>query len=46
MDPRSENYKFDEKSDIYSYGVTMWQISSGRRPFYSEGVKYDINLAL
>jgi hypothetical protein len=24
----------------------MWQISSGRRPFYDEGVDSDINLAL
>ena len=24
----------------------MWQISSGRRPFYAEGVPYDINLIL
>ena len=43
---RSENYELNEKSNIYSFGVVMWQISSGRRPFCSEGVKYDINLAL
>jgi len=24
----------------------MWQISSGRRPFYAEGVEYDIRLVL
>lgn len=43
---RSVNYKLNEKSDIYSFGVVMWQISSGRRPFYFESEKYDINLAL
>ena len=39
----SENYKLNKKSDVYSVGVLMWQISSGRRPFYAEGVPYDIN---
>lgn len=43
---QNENYKLNEKSDIYSIGVIMWQISSGFRPFYSEGVKYDMTLAL
>jgi serine/threonine protein kinase len=43
---RNKNYKLNEKSDIYSFGVIMWQISSGRRPFYPEGVKYNTNLAL
>ncbi|CAG8508149.1 14032_t:CDS:2, partial [Funneliformis caledonium] len=26
--------------------VLMWQISSGRQPFYFEGVDYDLRLAL
>src|SRR5688572_13670046 len=43
---KSENYKLNKKSDVYSIGVLMWQISSGRRPFYAEGVNYDISLAL
>ena len=43
---KSENYKLNKKSDVYSVGVLMWKISSGRRPFYAEGVKYDINLIL
>ena len=36
MDPKcfkNKNYKLDKKSDVYSVGVLMWQISSGRRPF-------------
>jgi hypothetical protein len=41
-----ENYKLSKKSDVYSVGVLMWQISSGRRPFYTEDVEYDINLVL
>ena len=43
---KSKNYKLNKKSDVYSVGVLMWQISSGRRPFYPEGVKYDISLVL
>ena len=55
MDPKSlnnqyninnqnKNYKLNKKSDVYSVGVIMWQISSGRRPFYD--VSYDVSLAL
>ena len=54
VDPKginNKNYKLNKKSDIYSVGVIMWQISSGRRPFYFEDEKYDddinlINLSL
>jgi serine/threonine protein kinase len=50
VDPKSfnknENYKLNKKSDVYSVGVLMWQISSGCQPFYAEGEKYDIGLAL
>ncbi|POG72798.1 kinase-like domain-containing protein [Rhizophagus irregularis DAOM 181602=DAOM 197198] len=47
IDPKcfnNRNHKLDKKSDIYSIGVIMWQISSGREPFCTED--YDIELAL
>ncbi|PKC71487.1 kinase-like protein, partial [Rhizophagus irregularis] len=28
-----KNYKFNKKSDIYSLGVILWEISSGKPPF-------------
>ncbi|GBB88060.1 hypothetical protein RclHR1_01460010 [Rhizophagus clarus] len=34
------------KSDIYSIGVLLWEISSGRPPFYVEGEQYDVGLAM
>ena len=43
---KSENYKLNKKSDVYSIGVLMWQISSGRQPFCVEDMKYDISLVL
>jgi serine/threonine protein kinase len=50
VDPKSFNkrnaYKLNEKSDVYSFGVLLWEISSGRPPFYSEGKSYDIGLAI
>jgi serine/threonine protein kinase len=55
MDPQSlssiyklqdecQPYELNKKSDIYSVGVILWQISSGFRPFYPEGIEYDIDL--
>ncbi|GBC04648.1 hypothetical protein RclHR1_00580013 [Rhizophagus clarus] len=47
IDPKcfdNRNYKLNKKSDIYSIGVLMWQISSGHEPFHNE--EYDIKLAL
>ena len=38
MDPNkleNQDYKLNKKSDIYSVGVIMWQISSGYPPFKS-----------
>ena len=46
VDPKSfrSEHRLDKKSDVYSVGVIMWQISSGRQPF--ENLKYDINLTI
>ena len=41
-----QQYTLNPKSDVYSVGVLLWQISSGRRPFYAEGVEYDLNLMI
>jgi hypothetical protein len=47
IDPKSlkdQNYKLDKKSDVYSVGVLMWQISSGYQPFPNNS--YDVSLSL
>ena len=47
IDPKSftnEKYKLNKKSDVYSIGVLLWQISSGKRPF--DNINYDISLSL
>ena len=54
VDPKSfsrqrnnnNKYSLNEKSDIYSVGVLLWEISSGRPPFYNDGKPYDLGLAL
>ncbi|CAB5347369.1 unnamed protein product [Rhizophagus irregularis] len=41
IDPkRLENYlyEYNDKSDIYSLGVLMWELSSGRPPFADENI--------
>ena len=38
------NYKLDKKSDVYSIGVLMWQISSGYKPF--RDVDHDVRLTV
>ncbi|GBC04676.1 hypothetical protein RclHR1_05800003 [Rhizophagus clarus] len=48
-DPKNfgnQNYELNKKSDIYSIGVLLWEISSGKPPFYTEGKPYDICLAI
>ena len=48
VDPKSfdnkENYKLNKKSDVYSIGILLWQISSGYRPFHK--VDHDASLIL
>ena len=42
---RGERYELNEKSDVYSVGVLLWEILSEHPPFYTdEG--YDFSLAL
>jgi serine/threonine protein kinase len=40
-------YQFNEKSDVYSIGVILWEISTGKRPFeekdYDDRLKRDIS---
>ncbi|KAF0549286.1 kinase-like protein [Gigaspora margarita] len=35
-----ENYRRDIKSDIYSFGVILWEISSGKPPFELNSIEY------
>jgi serine/threonine protein kinase len=47
IDPKRfiiENYKLTKKSDVYSIGMLLWQISSGRQPFAN--AEYNIRLSL
>ncbi|GBC07528.1 hypothetical protein RclHR1_07510004 [Rhizophagus clarus] len=37
-------HSLNEKSDVYSVGILLWEISSGKPPFYAEG--YDDILIL
>ncbi|CAB4395988.1 unnamed protein product [Rhizophagus irregularis] len=55
IDPKSFNkrrnnnnqvFSLNEKSDVYSVGVLLWEISSGQPPFYAEGEEYDVSLIL
>ena len=41
---RHRNYSLNEKSDVYSVGILLWEISSGRSPFCNES--YDFSLAM
>ena len=48
VDPKkfvsSKPYSLNERSDVYSIGVLLWEISSGRPPF--KGDPYDAELAM
>ncbi|EXX65232.1 Cdc15p [Rhizophagus irregularis DAOM 197198w] len=37
-------FSFNEKSDVYSVGVLLWEISSGQSPFSTK--EYDLDLAM
>ncbi|RGB31583.1 kinase-like domain-containing protein [Rhizophagus diaphanus] len=42
---QTQVYSLNEKSDVYSVGVLLWEISSGQPPFsglYDFGLIYDI----
>ncbi|CAI2164761.1 18983_t:CDS:2, partial [Funneliformis geosporum] len=39
-------YTLNKKSDVYSVGVLLWEISSGRSPFYVKGEECDFTLAM
>lgn len=41
-DNQIQTYSLNEKSDIYSVGVLLWELSSGERPFHKEN--YDLSL--
>ena len=43
---KNQHYILNSKSDVYSVGVLLWQISSGHRPFYAENEEYDANLIM
>ncbi|GET04740.1 kinase-like domain-containing protein [Rhizophagus clarus] len=42
----NQMYSLDKRSDVYSIGVLLWELSSGKPPFYTEGDQYDIGLAV
>ena len=49
VDPKKfskRSYSLNKKSDVYSVGVLLWEISSGRPPFHIEGEPYDASLAV
>ncbi|CAB4393314.1 unnamed protein product [Rhizophagus irregularis] len=50
VDPKSfddkEKYKLNKKSDVYSVGVLLWQISSGYRPFHEDNYGPSLMLSI
>jgi len=45
-DGTTQRYTLSEKSNVYSVGVLLWEISSGYPPFHRNGEPYDVGLAL
>ena len=45
-DNSKQIYTLNKKSDVYSVGVLLWEISSGHPPFYIPGEQYGIDLAI
>ncbi|CAB5358196.1 unnamed protein product [Rhizophagus irregularis] len=40
----NQMYSLNEKSDVYSVGVLLWELSSGQPPFCADGEHYDVGL--
>jgi len=43
-DNSTQIYTLNEKSDVYSVGILLWEISSGKPPFCHD--KHDVSLAI
>jgi serine/threonine protein kinase len=42
-DMTSKEYELNEESDVYSVGILLWELSSGKKPFSDK--EYDLSLA-
>ncbi|CAI2188000.1 6332_t:CDS:2, partial [Funneliformis geosporum] len=45
-DNTSTPFKLNEKSNVYSVGVLLWEITSGRPPFFVKDEEYYLSLAI